>query len=112
MGSKVNSKPTDNAKDLYKRLQVEIVKLFKKNWDKIKNNKIINFEQEQKKSKYKSKKDVEQYDRIDLNKKILTEDLINILRARSFGKKSFAYFSKGGKKVYVNLTLRESSYVE
>ena len=109
---KVVSKPTDNAKDLYIRLQVEIVKLFKKNWDKIKNDKIVPFEQGTKKSKFKSKKDVEQYDHIDLNKKILTEDLINILRARSFGNRSFAYFSKGGKKVYINLTLRESSYVE
>ena len=38
-------------KDLYIRLQVEIVKLFKKNWDKIKNNKIVPFEQGTKKSK-------------------------------------------------------------
>ena len=65
MGSKKRySKPTDNAKDLYKRLQVEIVKLFKKNWDKIKNDKIVPFEQDLKKVNCKSKK-VEQYDRID-----------------------------------------------
>ena len=79
---KVVSKPTDNAKDLYIRLQVEIVKLFKKNWDKIKNNKIIPFEQEHKKVNLKAKKDVEQYDRIDLNKKILTEDLIIYIKSK------------------------------
>ena len=33
---KVECIATDNAKDLYKRLQLEIVKLFKKNWQKIK----------------------------------------------------------------------------
>ena len=37
---KVSSEPTDDAKDLYKRLQIEIVNLFKKNWKKIKNDEI------------------------------------------------------------------------
>ena len=32
---KVDNMATDNAKDLYKRLQFEIVKLFKKNWKKL-----------------------------------------------------------------------------
>ena len=106
----MNSKPTDNAKDLYIRLQNEIVKLFKENWKDIQNDKIKSFNQGQEKNNFKSKCDVEKYNYIDLNKKILTEDLINILRARSFGKKSFAYFNQNGKKVYLNLTLSSLSY--
>ena len=97
--------PTDNAKDLYKRLQLEIVKLFKKNWKKIKNDKIKPFKQRKRYSSFKKKEDVNKYDHIDLNKKVIIKDFINVLRARSFGKKSFAYFEEEGKKVYINLTL-------
>ena len=44
---KVNQIPTDNAKDLYKRLQFEIVKLFKKKiGKKLKNDQIKPFKQE------------------------------------------------------------------
>ena len=104
---KVNSKPTDDAKDLYKRLQSEIVKLFKKNWENIKNDKILSFEQIKVNNSFKNKKDVSQYDCIDLNKKTSAENLINILRARTFGNKSYAYFNKDGKKVFINLTLNK-----
>ncbi|MDC3024400.1 formyltransferase family protein [Alphaproteobacteria bacterium] len=102
---KVNSESTDDAKDLYKRLQIEIVNLFKKNWKKIKNDEIKPFEQKKLLGSFKKKKEVNSYDCIDLNKKILTKELIDILRARSFGNKSFAYFYEGKKKIYLNLTL-------
>ena len=102
---KVECTATDNAKDLYKRLQLEIVKLFKKNWKKIKNDQIKPYNQRKKNSSFKKKADVNKYDHIDLNKKVVTKDFINILRARSFGNKSFAYFKEEGKKVYINLKL-------
>ena len=86
-------------------MQLEIIKLFKKNWKKIKNDKIKPFQQRKKNSSFKKKEDVNKYDFIDLNKKIIAKDFINILRARSFGNKSFAYFKDDGKKIYINLKL-------
>ena len=77
----------------------------RKNWKKIKNDQIKPFKQIKRYSSFKKKEDVNKYDHIDLNKKVIIKDFINILRARSFGKKSFAYFEDEGKKVYINLTL-------
>jgi len=102
---KVDVLPTDNAKELHARLQRTIINLFKSNWNNIRTSKIIPFEQDHKNANYFCKKDVVKYDKIDINKKILPLDFINILRARSFGKKSFAYYVLDGQKIYVNLSL-------
>ena len=102
---KVDILPTDNAKELYTRLQNTIIKLFKSKWNDIRLGKILPFEQNHKKAIYFRKKDAVKYDKIDIKKKILPLDFINILRARSFGKKSFAYYILNGQKIYVNLSL-------
>ena len=102
---KIKTETTDNAKDLYDRLQKEIVKLFKENWDKIRNNKIKPFNQSNINTSFKTKKDVQKYDFIETDKKFAAKDLINILRARNFGDKSYAYFVENGRKVFIKLSL-------
>ena len=44
-------------------------------------------------------------DYIDLEKTFTGKELINLLRARTFGKKGFAYFRVGEKKIFLNLKL-------
>ncbi len=102
---KIRPKCTDNAKDLYDRLQKEIVELFKKNWDKIRNDEVEPYKQSNKNASFKTKRDASKYDLIELDKKVITKDLINILRARTFGDKSYAYFKEKGKKVFIKLSL-------
>ena len=99
---------TDTAKNLYDRLSIHIESLFKSNWNKIKNNKLKAFEQDHSKAIYYNKKDAQVYDEIDITKKIYPLELINILRARTFGKKSFAYYKSNNEKIYINLSLSKN----
>ncbi|MBU0579731.1 MAG: hypothetical protein KKA19_01025, partial [Candidatus Margulisbacteria bacterium] len=83
---------TDTAGDVYAKLQKEIIHLFKKNWLKIKNGEIKPIKQDETKALYRKKLDIKALDKIDLEKTYKAKELINILRARSFNNKGFAYF--------------------
>ena len=90
--------PDDTSKTIYERQRKEIVKLFKKNWNKIKNNELKPFQQNESKAIYRKKTDINKFDRINLEDKISVKNFINILRARSFGDLGFAYFEEEGEK--------------
>jgi methionyl-tRNA formyltransferase len=100
-------KPTDTAKSLYDTLQLRIVDLFKNNWDAIKSGKCNATFQDESNAIYRPKKAIESLDYIDLEKEMKVKDLLNLLRARSFGNLGFAYIEVEGKKVYLNLRLSE-----
>lgn len=104
--------PIDTAGSIYKKLQNEIVQLFIDNWNDIKNNKINPFHQDESKAIYHKKSEISELDFIDLEKEYNAKDLINILRARTFGKKSFAYYIIDGKKIYINLNLSYDNNLE
>ena len=97
--------PHDTSKTIYDRQRKEIIKLFKKNWNKIKNNELKPFQQNESKAIYRKKTDINKFDRINLEDKISVKKLINILRARSFGDLGFAYYEEDGETIYLNLRL-------
>jgi methionyl-tRNA formyltransferase len=101
--------PYDTAKTIYIRLQKEIISLFIENWENIKHNKLKPFPQDSSKAIYHKKNELEPLDHIDLNKEYKAKDLINILRARSFGDRGFAYYIENNKKIFVNIRLNETS---
>ena len=96
---------TDTAGDLEKKTWKEIVVLFKKTWGNIKKNRIQSIVQDESKMTFHWAKDIDSLDEIDLDKKYKASELLALLRARSYPKKSFAYFIKDGKKVYVKVSL-------
>lgn len=98
----------DTAFTLYNRLQDEIINLFKETWPKIKLHKITPLPQDQLRVTYHKKAEVNSLDKIDLDECVRTENFINLLRARSFGNKGFAYYIKNGKKVYLNIRLSKT----
>jgi methionyl-tRNA formyltransferase len=99
---------TDTAKDIYDRLQNEIVDLFKQKWEDIKFGNIDAKPQNHNEAIYHSKNEIEQFDKIDLNGVYKAKDLLNKLRARTFGNKGFAYFVEDGQKIYLNLKLSKT----
>jgi len=101
-------KPTDTAKSLYDTLQIRIVELFKNNWDAIKSGNCMLTFQDETKAIYRPKKSIESLDYINLDKDMKVEDLLNLLRARSFGNLGFAYIEVEGQKIYLNLRLSEN----
>ena len=97
--------PRDTAKTIYEKLQYEIVELFKQNWTKIKTGKLEPINQNNSIAKYHKKSELIKLDYIDLEENIRVQDLINLLKARSFGDFGFAYFIHNGEKIYLNLRL-------
>jgi methionyl-tRNA formyltransferase len=101
----VNAYPTDTAKELYERLQVEIVALFENSWANIKNGVLVPVPQDSALAVYHSKNEIESLDYIDLNKKYNGKDLLNKLKARSFGSRGFAFYEVNGEKIYIKIAL-------
>jgi methionyl-tRNA formyltransferase len=105
----VKVRPTDTAKEIYDRLQREIVDLFINKWHDIKNNQIDAMPQDESNATYHAKKEIYDLDFIELTKEYSARDLINKIRARSFGDLGFAFYEENGKKVFLNLRLSECS---
>lgn len=103
--AKTSLKATDNSKDLYERLKTDILNLFTETWPKIAAESITPFKQDEKKASYNKKNSLSEIDRIDLDRVTSFEKMINLLRARTFGHKPFAYFISDGKKIYVSIAL-------
>jgi len=95
------------AKEIYIQLQSEIVKIFIETWDKISTNQIKATKQDSKKVVYHSKNELSNLDKIELDH-LTGRQLFNLLRARSFGQKGFAYFEMDSKKYYLNLRISKN----
>lgn len=105
----VRIEPTDTAKAIYDRLQSEIVALFIEKWPDIISGKITPFPQNEKDAVYHKKSEIAGLDFLDVNSTMKVGDVINRLRARTFGERGFAFIEVDGKPVYLNLRLSEKN---
>ena len=108
----VEIKSTDTAKEIYDRLQDEMVILFREKWEDIRDNKLIAVPQDESRANYHAKSEIEELDLIEPMRSYKAEDLINRIRARSFGKRGFAYFEVNGERIYIKIDLATSSNFE
>jgi methionyl-tRNA formyltransferase len=97
--------PLDTAFTIYNRLQDEIVALFRETWPKIAANTIVPTPQDESRAVYHKKSEIGKLDELNLDAVMRVGDLINLLRARSFGDHGFAYYEQDGQRVYVKLCL-------
>jgi methionyl-tRNA formyltransferase len=104
----VEVNPWDCADDLYKKLQNEITNLFIENWILIKNNEIVARPQEKSIESYHAKNEIAALDKIDLNKTYTGAEIINLLRARTFGDRGFSYFESGDHKIFIRIKLEKN----
>jgi methionyl-tRNA formyltransferase len=98
---------TDTGATLYRRLEAEGLGLFKANWPSIRAGSSSRTPQRPGAGSYHRARDVEQIDQIDLQKFYRAEDLVNVIRARTFPPYPGAYFMHDGKKIYLRLELNE-----
>lgn len=103
---------TDNAKDLYERLKQDIYDLFIEIWPNFLQGVITPLKQDERQSSYNKKNALDEIDKIDLDEMSSFKNMINLLRARTFGHKPYAYFIQNGKKVYVQITLHNEEFME
>ena len=103
---KIEVKSIDTGRSIYNKCEKNASKLFKKVWSKIKLNKIVSVKQNNKISTLNYVKDFNKLSEIDLKKKYKAEDLINLMRAKTF--KPFPgliFKDRLGKEVEVRINL-------
>jgi methionyl-tRNA formyltransferase len=97
--------PFDTGKSLYEKLEVESLKLFKKTWPKIKSGNFERKKQTGEGGTFHYVSEVEQIDEIYLEKKYTANDLLNILRARTFPPYPGAFIRHKGQKIFLKLEM-------
>lgn len=108
---KVDKTDTDTGKSLYQKLTRAAYDLFVKTWPKIQNWNFQPINQPHG-GTYHRRTDIAFIDKIDLEKKYKADDLINILRARTFPPYHGAYFNTAdGKKIYLRLKLYNKDWL-
>jgi methionyl-tRNA formyltransferase len=105
---KVKLKIYDDQTSFHNRLKKELISQFIKIWPLIINNKIKPKSQNIRFGNYNDKNSLKKYDKLLLNKKYKLKDLIKILKARSYGKTSFAYFTYQKKDYKIKINIMKS----
>jgi len=99
---------TDTGESLYARLTQTALGLFKANYRKITRLDFIPRKQNKTQTTFHFAKDIESHSLVDLNKTYRAEDLLNIIRARTFWHGNSAYFFKDGKKYLVRIDITKA----
>ena len=100
---RVEVEPTDTAETLYRRLEHACVQLFTEAWPLVREGRAPRFSQTGEQGTSHRAQDVERIDEIDLQATYRAQDLIDLIRARTFPPHPGAYFRSGGRKVYLRL---------
>ena len=98
---------TDTGGSIYNKSRFQMVLLFRSIWDILYSYGINTEEQDHSIATYHSKKETNALDRIDLDKDYNAGYLISLLKAKTFGDKSYAYYEKNGKKYFVKAEVVE-----
>ena len=108
----VPATPMDTGESLYRKLELASVKLFENSWNQIRNGTAPRVQQTGAVGTYHKTRDVEHIDKIELEKSYTGRELINILRARTFPPYKGAYFEQDGKRIYLELLLKDETKEE
>ena len=92
----------DNGGTIYKKSQDKMIELFIDVWPKLKTG-IELQKQDNSKATYHSKKDANELD--EFEPLMLNWDTIQLIKAKTFGDKCFAYYTKNGVKYKIHLTI-------
>lgn len=97
-----------SAQDIYLVLQTELLDLFVANWVGISTGSVEATPQDSSKAVYHPKSELNDLDKIEIDD-LSARQLFNLLRARTFGNRGFAYLEIGEQKYYLNLRISEDT---
>jgi methionyl-tRNA formyltransferase len=100
---------TDTGESLYHKLEAAALELLREAWPAIESGRFKQTPQRADSATSHKLSDVMRIDEIDLQKSYKAEDLLNILRARTFPPHTGAFFHHDGRKVYIRIQLEEES---
>jgi methionyl-tRNA formyltransferase len=95
----------DTGETLYRKLEQCALDLIKRTWPQIRLGMISRTVQDKYQGTLHRVKDTERIDEIDLDRTYTARELINVIRARTFGDYPGVFFRVGGRKVYLRLQL-------
>lgn len=98
----------DTGETLYRKLEQACVQLFQQTWPLVRAGQAPRFAQPPGGTSHTSR-DVTKIDEIHLNQAYVARDLLNVVRARTFGEYAGAYFVENGRKIYLRLQLVEET---
>jgi len=96
-------KEIDTGGTVYGRSQLMMIDLFKETWEQLYNGGAVLHSQNNSLATYHTKKETNELDEIILEKVYKAKDLFNLIKAKTFKDKSYAYYIKDGKKYNVKI---------
>lgn len=96
----------DTGGDVYKKAQYAMIDLFIETWPKLFKGVELQ-KQDEDIASYRSKKDANDCDEIDIDHMYNAGYLIDLLRAKTFGEKGYAWYEKDGKKYTITVNIVE-----
>jgi methionyl-tRNA formyltransferase len=103
---KIPVQPTDTGGTLHEKITRDLIELFKENWPSIRAGTNSRTPQDRSKGTTHRKAEIDAISGIDLDRKYLGRELINLLRARTYIPYPSAYYVEGEKRTYVRIELR------
>lgn len=100
-------KETDTGHLVYGKSQLQIFELFKEVWFKLKEEGIELTIQNHKESTFHSKREGNDCDEIDIDQMYNAGYLIDLIKAKTFKHKGYAFYRKNGKKYYLQIQVTE-----
>jgi methionyl-tRNA formyltransferase len=98
---------TDTGETLYHKLEAAGLQLLRESWPDIRDGRIERTPQLGHAGTSHRAGDTEQIDEIELQRSYRAEDLLNILRARTFPPHKGAFIRSAGRKIYVRIQFEE-----
>jgi len=92
---------------LYNESQLQMIDLFQQTWPRLLNDGIELKCQDHQLATHHTKKEANDLDEIHLNRDYNAQYLINLLRAKTFKDKGYAYYRKNGKKYSIQIKITE-----
>ena len=96
---------TDTGKSLYEKLEKQSLDLFINTWPKLKAGAFERIKQGRNDGSFHYIKDILNIDEIDMGKRYSAQELIDVIRARTFPPYPGAYFMHNGKRIYLRMEL-------
>lgn len=97
--------PFDTGRTLHEKLESESFKLFCETWPQIASGTASRMPQDRTEGTFHRARDVDDIDRIELDREYKARDLLNVIRARTFAPYSGAYYEENGERVYLRIEL-------
>jgi methionyl-tRNA formyltransferase len=99
---------SDTGESLYHKLETSALELVKETWPAIESGEIRRVAQDTEQGTFHKQADLTRIDEIHLEQSYRAEDLLNLLRARTFPPYPGAFFRHNGKKVHIRVQLEDA----